>query len=497
MKSNCVALKIVAFVSGTVIMILEILGFRVLSPYFGYSVYVSGSLIGIVMIGLSLGYYLGGQLADRRPSEGILYKIIFAADIYVILISFFYLPLLHSFTRFGVIYGSVISSFVLFAPSILLLGMVPPFIIRLLTKDPSVVGSIAGDITAIGTVGSIIGTFGATFLLIPGIGSHYTMYLCSVLLLLISVWGLTRQRKRYALLLLIIFVFNLFPPATDSDILYQKESLYNLVKVKKNKDNKMALLLNNNDWQHSFYDPNSKLTGMYFDYFNIAPILTKAKEILVLGMGAGTSTKQFLEFFDAHVDAVEIDPTVIEVGKQYFGVPESDRLKIYIGDARPFLNNTEKKYDVIELDVYHGGVYVPFYILTREFFQEAYDHLSDNGMLAVNVLSLLKKEKGNLLVETIGKTIGSVFPSVYQIGMLSNHILFGTKGKPNLFALRDRLVSYKGEPEMEFIARYAATGLYYFDEKADSVIFTDDKAPVEEITYEMMSSKKKQHLTLP
>jgi len=259
----------------------------------------------------------------------------------------------------------------------------------------------------------------------------------------------------------------------------------------------MALLLNNSDWQHSLYDPNSKLTGMYFDYFNVAPILTEAKDILVLGMGAGTSTKQFLEFFDAHVDAVEIDPTVIEVGKQYFGIPESDRLKIYTGDARPFLNNTEKTYDVIELDVYHGGVYVPFYILTREFFQEAYDHLSDDGILAVNVLSLLKKEKGNLLVETIGKTIGSVFPSVYQIGMLSNHILFGTKGKPNLFALRDRLESYKGEPEMEYIAKYAATGLYYFNEKADSVIFTDDKAPVAEITYEMMSSKKKQHLTLP
>ena len=204
-------LKITAFFSGAIIMVLEILGFRVLAPYFGYSVYVSGSLIGIVMVALSFGYFSGGQLADRRPQKSLLYKLLLAADIYVIIISFFYINLLETLSGLGVVYGAIASSFILFAPSMMLLWMVPPFIIRLMTNDPNIVGSIAGDITAIGTIGSIIGTFGATFILIPKLGSHWTMYMCSILLLLIAVLGLAVRRKGYLLLILIVFIFNIFP----------------------------------------------------------------------------------------------------------------------------------------------------------------------------------------------------------------------------------------------------------------------------------------------
>ncbi|MBI4843474.1 MAG: fused MFS/spermidine synthase [Nitrospirae bacterium] len=491
MKNHATGLKITAFLSGAVIMVLEILGFRILSPYFGYSVYVSGSLIGIVMVALALGYYAGGHIADRRPKKIILFQLILAADIYIIIISFFYKDLLASFSGLGVIYGAIVSSIVLFAPSMILLAMVPPFIIRLMTHDSSEVGKVAGDITAIGTIGSIIGTFSATFILIPWIGSHWTMYLCSVILLFTAVWGLAAQKKKYALLILLSFAFNLFPPKTEPGTLFEKESPYNLVKVTETDNGRRILTLNSNKWFHSVYNPHSELVNGYYDYLNIAPALTDAKEILILGMGAGTSAKQFLSFFDADVDAVEIDPLVIEAGKEYFGLKESVRLRIYAEDARPFLQNSGKFYDVIELDVYHGGVYAPFYVLTKEFFRSVYDHLSPGGIIAINVLSPAMRENRTLLVDTVGKTLSSVFPSIYKIDITYNHLLFATKEKTDLYSIKNMLMEYKGAKEIENITAEASKKILSLEIKEDALVLSDDKAPVDEITYRMMSGANK------
>ncbi len=493
MKNHYTDLKIIAFFSGAIIMVLEILGFRILAPYFGYSVYVSGSLIGIVMVALSLGYYFGGHLADRKPDKVILYQLIFLADIYVIFISFFYMTIIESTSKLGLIYGSIVSSFVLFAPAMILLGTVPPFIIRLMTRDRTFVGSIAGNISAISTIGSIIGTFGATFILIPKIGSHWTLYACSIVLLLIAVWGLGIKRKRYILLLLMIFIFNMSPKDLEPNILFKKESPYNLVKVKEIRDGKLVLLLNSNKWFHSIFNPESELVNGYYDYMNIAPAITDAKEILILGMGAGTSAKQFLKYFNANVDAVEIDPAVIEAGKEYFGLKESERLHIYAEDARPFLQNSKKMYDVIELDVYHGGVYAPFYVLTQEFFQSAFDHLTPGGVLVMNVLSPFQAEKRTLLVDTVGKTMSTIFPSLYKMEMSMNHLLFATKEETTLYEIRNRIMAYKGAPEMEKIAFSAARGIFILNIKDDAIVLTDDKAPVAEITYQMMSGVSSPH----
>jgi spermidine synthase len=488
MRNHYTNLKIVAFLSGAIIMVLEIIGFRILAPYFGYSVYVSGSLIGIVMAALSLGYYFGGKLADRKPKKHLLYHLLLLADIYVIIISFFYVYLLRSFSSFGVIYGSITSAVVLFAPSMTLLGMIPPFIIRLMTKDPSVVGSIAGDITAIGTVGSIIGTFGATFFLIPRFGSHWTLYVCSLVLLLLAVWGLAVERKRFAILLCMIFVFNIFPRGSSPNVIYQKESPYNLVKVTKEPDGRFYLKLNSDILFHSVYKPGSELVNEYYDYMNLAAVIADAKEILVLGMGAGTSVRQFLHYFDANIDAVEIDPVVVDIGKKYFGLKETGRLHLFAKDARPFLRNSNKLYDVIEIDVYHGGVYAPFYILTKEFFQSVYDHLTPNGIMVINVLSPYQPENRLLLVNAVGKTISTVFPSVYKIEMFLNHVLFAPRSGTDLQTIRARLKSYNGHPELydTIIAALQALSPLYINK--DEIVLTDDKAPVAEITYRMVSS---------
>jgi predicted membrane-bound spermidine synthase len=490
MKNHYIDLKVVAFFSGAIIMVLEILGFRMLAPYFGYSIYVYGSLIGIVMVALSLGYFLGGLLADRRPKKAFLFKIVLLADIFVIIISFSYAGIIESLAKLGVIYGSIASSVTIFAPGMILLAMVPPFIIKLIAKDASIVGSVAGDITAIGTVGSILGTFGATFILIPKIGSHWTLYICSLVLLFIAIWGLAVENKKYLILLPVMFVFNIFPGETEPNIVFQKESPYNLVKVIRGKDGKLFLKLNDSSiWVHSIYNPESELVeGEYYDYMNIAPIISDGEDILILGMGAGTSARQFLRYFNVQVDAVEIDPLVIDVGKKYFGINEDERFRIYEEDARPFLQNTGKMYDVIEVDVYHGGVYAPFYVLTREFFQSVYNHLKPSGVMVINVLSPYQPVNRMLLVNAVGKTINTVFPSVYKIEMFLNHLLFATKSNTDLITIRKKIKSYNGRPEMKKIALSASGKIADFHPADDAIIFTDDRAPVAKITYEMISS---------
>ncbi len=486
--SSCVDLKIAVFFSGAIIMVLEILGFRILAPYFGYSVYVSGSLIGIVMVALSLGYYLGGQLADRKPERALLFKLIFLADVHVIIISLVYIQLIAYLAKFGVVYGSILSSVILFGPAMVLLGMAPPFIIKLMTKDTSVVGSVAGDITAIGTVGSIIGTFGATFVLIPKLGSHATLILCSITLLLIAVWGLEIRKRVYGIFIIAILAFNIYPGKTESNIIFQNESPYNLIKVSQENDGSLQMKLNTNMWFHSIFKPDGATVNMYFDYLNTAPIMADAKDILILGMGGGTSVLQKQLFFqDASVDAVELDPGVIEVGRKYFGLKESSKLHIYEGDARPFLQNSEKKYDVIEIDVYHGGVYAPFYIMTKEFFTTVYEHMKPNGVVVMNVLSPYQENNRLILVDAVGKTMSEVFPSIFKIEMFTNHLLFATKSEADLDYMKSKLRSYSGNSELQKIAYSASKSLSNYYPEEDAVVLTDDKSPVAEITYKMMS----------
>lgn len=487
-------LKIIVFLSGAIIMILEILGFRILAPHFGYSVYVSGSLVGIVMVALALGYFFGGRLADRKPEKLILFKLILLADIYLIIITVFYLDLIESIAKFGIIYGSVLSSVFLFGPSIILLGMVPPFIIKLMTKDTSIVGSVAGNITAIGTVGSILGTFGATFILIPKIGSHLTMQVSAVVLMLIALWGLVVKRKEYAVLLLLFFVFGISSEQHDPSIIHKRETPYNLIKVTRHKNGRLFLKLNSNLWIHSIYNPDSELTGSYYDYVNIAPVIADAKDVLVLGMGAGTSVRQLLHFFDVNVDAVEIDPGIIETGKDFFGLQESSRLRIYAEDARPFLQNTDKKYDVINLDVYHGGIYAPFYVLTKEFFRSVYDHLNQDGVLAINVICTYKKENRTLLVNAVGKTIDTVFPSIYKIEMFQNYLLIATKSATGLETIKGRLDAYNGNPELKEVMQSGLAAISHLPISDDAIVLTDDRSPVAEITYKMMSASLKDPL---
>jgi len=391
--SSLIFLYIICFVSGTVIMTFEMMGLRLLTVYFGYSLYLWGSLIGVIMAALSLGYIFGGILSDRYPRQEVLFLLVFLAGLYSGIISFFYRPLLLFCQKEGFIYGPIISTLLLFAFPMVLLSAVSPFITGIVAEKNRI-GITAGKIYSISTVGSIFGIFLSSFILLPFFGSHKTFIMGTVFILLIAITGLAFCRKFYAVLFIIIFLLflNYSDIPYDINAVYVRESPYSHLEIVKN--DKWFYLVVDNLWYYSLYNQESLMTSgvadFYWDYYCISPvILNKSRDALILGLGGGTSLRQLLHFWpDLSIDAVEIDPVIIDIAVNKFEVPEdSPGINIINNDARPFLIwNKEKKYDFIEIDLFQKGAFVPFYLTTEEFFSICKEDLKPGGMVIMNVV---------------------------------------------------------------------------------------------------------------
>ncbi len=497
-----------AFICGFCVMGLELLGFRLFAPTFGYSSYVWGSLIGIILAALSIGYVFGGRLADKRPQSPILFKLIVVAGCYLFLMLLLYRKVLDvSYMKLGTIWGAFAATIVMYGVPMVLLSTASPFIIRLLSVQQRA-GSIAGGIYAISNTGSILGTFATAFFLIRALGSHATFLLFSSIVLVVGIAGLIPRSPKWAASLALVFIaVFLFPRpgeniAPGEQLALRSESFYNDIRVIKRTDGSKALSVNRwTSYSVSVGENDNYLTGdSYYDYFNAAALLTEPREILILGMGAGTSAKQYLHFFpEAHVDAVEIDPEIIRIAKDEFGVKESDKLKIFAEDARPYLRKTEKKYDVIEADMFQGGPYVPFYVTTKEFYQLVADHLLPDGVVVMNVISL---SDDHTLLCSIEKTLKTVFPTVFaiRVGRTSNYLLTALKRKTTVPGEVKRILTAKREILSKVVdeARKAShlglsrvisdftNNIVFLPENEAAHVFTDDKADVERVTFKMV-----------
>jgi len=493
-------LYITAFVAGFVIMALELLGFRVLAPYFGYSIYVSGSLIGIVLAALSVGYMVGGRIADRWGKLEILWGIILAGSAMSFLGGLLHRPVLGWLGSMGPMRGALLGSVILFGPTMVLLSMVSPFIIRMVSKA-NAVGRSAGDVYGVATVGSIAGVFLTSFWLIPAVGGTATFNIAGVALLLTSVAGFVASGRypAFAGLALLAFVFIPEPPPADG-VLVEKESLYTrLAVVEKDGVRRLSTCRDKVWW--SLEPRSGYLTGTVFDSFLIGPIIAEpARDVLVLGMGGGTSVKQLLHFFPGigHIDAVDIDPEVVRLADEYFDVKPSKRLSIHVADARVYLSQTDKKYDFIEVDLFHQGPYIPFYVATKEFFELVRSRLKDGGVMIYNVLA--PRDDGSLL-EPIGATVCSVFPSVLYVPsweldpQLVNVTLIAVNGPASLEDVKTRISNCLVEGlEPLCVSHYRAIRECDFDGEAE--ILVDDHAPIEQRNFALVAKLMEKHRDL-
>lgn len=480
---------VATFVGGFGVLALEMLGFRLLGPYFGNSTYVWGGLLGVIMIALATGYYVGGWLADKKKDRSLVFDFFLYSSLYLIGILFLYKKLLPAFMSSGIIWGSILSSTVLLGPPMLLLAMVSPVVIKLLAKEDTV-GITAGKISAISTLGSIFGTFITAFALIPSQGTFSTLTFVTISLLAMYILGAFSSSNKPILRVvigaLLIGMVLLIPKETNAgNIVFRTESPYNIIMVGK-KDNETHLYLNDLHWIQSRSYEGYLSTGGYIDFLLVGKRLVDLKDMLILGGGGGSSIRQFLHFApQVNINAVEIDPKVVQVGKDYFHLPDDPRLKIYIEDGRTFLNRQQKKYDFIEVDIFAGGGNVPFYLATREYFQLIINRLNPSGIMALNIITNSGKKT---LAYHVGNTIASVFPSLYSLDLGNNMVFIATKDKSSLEALLSKLNEDQGDPLSE-IMQYAAGIMEEYKPQNGFAVFTDDLSSIERVTFNMLKGE--------
>lgn len=481
-------LYLLVLTAGMTTMATEMSGSRLIAPYFGNSLFIWANLIGLILIYLTIGYYLGGKLADRRPEPQLLCWLTMTAAASIAALPFVARPVMGLAIEgveqisAGAFLGSFAVTVLLFAIPVTILGMVPPFAIRLRMTGVESAGNVSGSLYALSTVGSIIGTFLPVLVLIPWIGTRDTMLLFAGMLAAVSVTGL--GSRLWAGVPLIILVGLAVPQGAikpDPDSIFETESPYQYIQVV-DKGGTKYLKLNEGWAVHSVYNPNRLLTGGVWDYFSIAPWFgseSAPEKVLVIGSAAGSVTRQLTTFYPGvEIDGVEIDPDVVDAGRRYFDMSKPN-LTVHVADGRPFLKTSDDSWDFIAIDAFRQP-YIPFYLTTREFFEEVEEHLADNGVVMINVG---KTPGDSAVADAIAATMRDVYPSVYsfETGQF-NKLIVATK-EPSVIG---DLISRTNQmpPQVAKLAAEISPGLS--EVHPGGTILTDDKAPVEWLTDQMI-----------
>jgi spermidine synthase len=486
-------LECAVFVCGAVVMIFELTGSRILGPYLGTTLYVWTSLIGVILGSLSLGYWIGGKMADRMADMRSFSFIIFVSALCIVFVYGMKNIILgiDNFFSFGPFeLRSVIVSFVLFAPASVFLGIVSPYAVKLRISHIDSSASTVGSLYALSTLGSIAGTFGAGFFIIPFIGTDATLILLSYILmgvaLIVYPWKNVVYSIAWSSLICAAFVvlysviFSLH--VSHSRFLVDKDTLYNKIWVFQSRDQHTGRntinITNGPRMIHSamFLDTD-ELVFQYTKFYRLVDYFQpRARHALMIGGGAYTYPRDFLKYHsDATIDVVEIDPGMTDMARAYFRLQDDPRLRIIHEDGRVFLNTLhEKSYDVIFNDVF-TSLTIPFHLTTQEAVKKEYDALYNGGLVIANTISSLTGEKGKFLQAEYA-TYKSVFPYVYILpvkdkengSLFQNIILIAlkTKEEPSFKSANAELSEYLSHIWKEPFA-------------SDGYILTDDFAPVE------------------
>jgi len=480
-------LQWVVFAAGAGATSAEICASRLLAPYFGSSTVVWANVIGLVLAALSLGYWLGGRIADRHPYPHVLGAIVVTGGALLAVVPFAAQPLLDLTVRgldnvsAGAVVGSFVGSLVLFAPPIVLLGIAAPFAIRLAVTDVTVAGAVAGRLYALATVGSILGVFVPAIVTIELVGTQRTLVGTAVF---VSLCGSLLLRRRWLAAPVALAVVLAVPAGVVKDVpglLYEKESQYQFVQVVQH-GSERDLYLNEGIAKHSEWRPGTVLTGDEWDMFLTVPPLLgrKVRRVAILGNAGGTTARAYGVFYpSARIEGVELDPDVTAAARRYLGLGRIRRLHVVTADARPFLRRTHARFDAILIDAYRQP-YVPFYLATQQFFRLVRARLRPGGVVALNVATVAGDHR---LAEHVASTLRTVFPQVLTWQALKlNQLVLGFDRPVSQARLREAVTRTPERIRVltQLLAAHAQPAA------PSSEPWTDDRAPVEWVTDRMI-----------
>ena len=491
---NKLFLYLTEFFAGMSVMAVELGASRLLAPYFSSSQIVWTIIIGTIMIAMALGNIYGGKSADKSPNPDKLYGRILIAACWIALI-----PVVGKYLILGIsalliftvsnnflIIAAFCACMIIFVFPLFLLGTVTPSLVKYTVDSLDDSGRVVGTLGAFNTIGSIIGTFVPTFITIPAVGTSITFLIFAGILMVLSALYFISSHtgKKKVIASALIFVLCCGLGYSDSfafwqkDLTYEGESVYNYLQVSEN-DSRVVLSTNVLFGVQSVYMKEGGLTGMYYDYAMAAPLMVSDKKpedmnVLILGMGTGTYATQCKKYYgDMNLEGVEIDEKITELSRKYFSLPEEVKVTTY--DGRAFLNAVDEKYDVIMVDAYQD-ITIPFQMSSVEFFTLVKEHLTENGVMVVN-MNMRGSGEGNIN-QYLSDTIASVFSTVYTADVKgsTNRELFASDNTQMLEVFQQNTAQLENRDLQNMMETVSAQSQAYH---AGNYLMTDDKAPVE------------------
>jgi predicted membrane-bound spermidine synthase len=386
--------------TGAVVMMLEVLGTRLIAPFYGVGLFVWTALIAVALVALAAGYRIGGRLADRGPAR--LSLVIAGAALFVAVIPLVRATVLVATDPLGLRLGSLTAAFLLFGGPLTLLGMVGPYVLRLRADRLDTVGATAGGILAVSTFGSVVGTLLIGFVLLPTLGTRMILFGIGVLLLGLAAVVAVYERRAAAArvetavgiasaVLLVLGVLRQPPAVVGAfEVRQDEESVYGRVRVVDDRARGMRwMLVDASAIGAQFLETDETALPHLYALETLGELRPQARRVLVIGLGAGylprVLAKQGME-----VDTIEIDPAVVRAARDQFGfTPPGD---LVVGDARYELRRLSKRYDIIVHDCFTGGE-MPWHLFSAETLRTLRAHLADDGILALNFFGLREGRK--------------------------------------------------------------------------------------------------------
>ena len=495
-------LYITVFFSGMTALAVELSASRLLGNVYGSSNLIWASVIGLILIYLTVGYWLGGKLADKRPEYQVFYRILMWGSLTVGLVPMVSRPILRMTAnafdqlQIPILVGAFITILILFVIPITLIGMASPFALKLALKDAHQAGKISGRISAISTLGSFIGTFLPVLILVPLIGTYRTFLFFSSLLMLVATIGFLIYVNVKAWLkfswmpvvLLLLWIFGVKgADKSTPGLIFEAESSYNYIQVIE-RDSFRYLRLNEGQGMHSVYHPSQLNYDGPWSQVLVAPFFnpsphppSSVERMAIVGLAAGTTARQANVVFDeVHIDGFEIDPKIVEVGTTFFEMDQPN-LDVYVQDGRWGLAHSDSTYDIISVDAYRPP-YIPWHMTTVEFFQIVNDRLTEDGVMVINIG---RSPLDRTLVNDLSTTIRQVFPTLFVMDIPGsfNTMVFATKQPgswENLILNYGLLADSDMDPLL--LEAMAVTINNRQPQPSMTQVYTDDHAPIEWLT---------------
>jgi len=502
------SLPFVVFLTGACVLIIEVVATRILSPYYGNTIFTVSSVISVVLAALSAGYFFGGRLADKYPSEKIFYLIILSGGASVLLLWLLvrsFLPMIGY--GFSLVSGPIISAFILFFLPSLLLGALSPFAVKLeaVRLAGRGVGSISGGIFFWSTLGSIFGSLSAGFVLIPRFGISRIVLSVAVTLIILGTAGyllglsVKAHKKEFikiiAIIIVVMFLLGVVP-LWKRNVVYSRDGIYERITIydREYEGRPTRFFEQDRSGSGAMFLDSDELVYDYTKYCALYEVFKPdLKTALVIGGGAYSIPKAIIKDRpEAVVDVSEIEPSLFKLAKEYFAVPETDHIRNFTEDGRRLLHDSDKKYDMIFSDVYYSLYSIPAHFTTQEFFKIARDRLSADGIFVANLIGDLSRQEPSLLLSEI-KTFQTVFLNSYFLAV-DSPVKIGSQNIIFVGYNSEKIIDLSGSE----ISGHSNAIIRSLDEKNISLdrfefspypILTDDYSPVEHLTADLVKKK--------